>query len=513
MALTPVDTGGVAAEPHIAARQETSMTRTLIQQLADFTVGTTFDSLPNLVAQECKRTLLDSIGCAVAALDEHKGRAGIEYGRSVGATDPKATVMGTGERFSVLGASFANAELVSALDMDAVLPPGHVTPYVLPAALSMAESIGASGKSFIAAMAAAHEMSNRFGKAMDNQRRTKDGKVDPPKVFGYSSTIFGAAAAIAVIRGQSADTMAHSLGIAGSIAPVNSQIAWFEHLPISTIKYLNAGMLAQQALTAVALGELGHRGDLLVLDDRDYGWARFIGTEKWAPEELITGLGSVWNFPGATTYKPYAHCRIMHGMFDCIVKVVQEHQLKPDEIEAMKVYVEGIAERPCWLNRKIDRVEDAQFSMAHGIAMAAHCFPQGKAWQDPKNVFSPSVMSLMDRVTTQVHPDYASAMGSNAAARPSRVEIRARGQTFVEEKLYPKGSPSPDPTSRMSDEELAAKFRHNCEGVLPTAHVDAVVENVFSLEKVADIGVVMKLCGPGRAQAPARSRAELAAAK
>jgi 2-methylcitrate dehydratase PrpD len=489
------------------------MTKTLIQHLADFTTDTTFDSLPADVEHECKRVLLDSIGCAVAGVDEPKSRIGIEYARMMGATDPKATIIGTTDRVSVLGAAFANAELISALDMDAVLPPGHVSPYVIPAALATGELLGRSGKEMIVSMAVSHEMSHRFGKAVDYQRRIKDGKLDPPKVFGYSNTIFGATAAIGRLRRFSRDTLAHSLGIAGSISPVNSQIAWFEHIPISTIKYQLAGMLAQQALTAAAMGELGHRGDLQILDDREYGYARFIGTEKWEPAELTRELGNAWNFPRESIFKPYPHCRIMHGMFDCIVKLVQEHKLKPEEIEAMKVYVEGIAERPCWVNRKIDRVEDAQFSMAHGIAVAAHCFPLGKAWQDPKNVFSPSVLSLMERVTTEVHPDYAKALLGNAGARPARVEIRARGQTFIEEKGYPKGTPSPDPDSLMTDAELAAKLRHNCDGVLPAAQIESLIDALWNLERVTDFASVMKLCSPAAAPARTRSIAEAAAAK
>ena len=46
------------------------MTRTIVQQLADFTAQTDFGNLPAAVVEECKRALLDSIGCAVAAIDE-----------------------------------------------------------------------------------------------------------------------------------------------------------------------------------------------------------------------------------------------------------------------------------------------------------------------------------------------------------------------------------------------------------------------------------------------------------
>jgi len=483
------------------------MTQTLIQQLADFSTGTRYEDLPRDVVQECKRGVLDSIGCAIAGVDEPKSRIGIQYARMVGAADPCATIIGTREKVSVLGAAFANAELINALDMDAVLPPGHVSPYVMPAAFATAETLGRTGREMIVAMAVSHEMSNRFGKAVDYQRRVKDGKVDPPRIFGYSNTIFGATAAIGRLRGFDVETLAHALGIAGCISPVNSQIAWFEHIPISTIKYQLAGMLAQQALTAATMGELGHRGDLQVLDDREYGYARFIGTEKWEPGELTSDLGSRWNFPRETSYKPYPHCRIMHAMFDLIIDIVQTQHLAPADIESMLVYVEGIAERPCWLNRRIDRVEDAQFSMAHGIALAAHALPPGRAWQDPKNVFGASVMSLMERVTTQVHPDYAKAISGNAASRPARVEIRARGQTFVGEKNYPKGSPSPEPGSLMTDAELTAKFRHNCEGILPANQIDTLADALWNLDRVTDFSSVMHLCSPAPAHTPARALA------
>ena len=291
-----------------------------------------------------------------------------------------------------------------------------------------------------------------------------------------------------------------------------SQIAWFEHAPSSTIKYLMAGMLAQQALTAAHMAEFGHRGDIQVLDDRDTGYARFIGTLKWEPEHLTKRLGEEWLFPAFTSYKVYPHCRIMAAMMDCAIDIVQREQLKPDDIEHMLVFVEGIGIRPCWTNRVIDLPPDAQFSMAHGMSVAAHLIPPGKAWMDPALLHSPSVMSLMKRITTEVHPDYVKLLESNAASRPARVEIKARGKTFVGVKRYPKGSPSPEPDSRMSNDELIAKFNHNADGVISTSAADRMVELVFGLEKVADVGAFMKLAGsyPRRESPPKKKMKSVA---
>jgi len=480
---------------------------TLVEQLAAFT-QVRYADLPPAVVAESKRLLLDSIGAALAATDSPKGRIGIDYGRMQGATGT-ATVIGTGDRLNIFGAAFANAELINALDMDAILPPGHVTPYVLPGALAVAEERGLGGQDVLRAIAVAHEMSWRLGKAMDYLRDTRDGKVATPSVYGYSSTVFGATAAIGLLQGLPTDVMAHALGIAGSISPVNAQMAWFDHAPSSTIKYLLGGALTQAALTAAHMAALGHRGDRMLLDDREVGYARFIGTRRWEPAVITAGLGREWNFPSETSYKPYAHCRVLHALADVLIDIVRTHALRPEEIDGIKVWVEGMVERPIWLNRAIHDVMDAQFSIAHGIALAAHCPPTARAWQDPALVFQLSVLALMDKVTHEVHPDYVKLLTGHGGSRPARVEVRARGTTFTGEKRFPKGSPSPDPSTAMTDAELIAKFRDNAEGRLAPGQADALADAVFGLEAVRDFGTLMALTVPAtrNQEAPARSAA------
>lgn len=467
------------------------MVKTIIEQLASFTANTHYDQLPAIVVQESKRIILDSFGCALAAIDEPKGRIGVDYGRMLGGTQQQAHIIGFGEKTSVIGAAFANAELINALDFDAVLPPGHVTPYVLPGALAIAENQGSSGKALVEAVALSHEMSYRIGKAMDYLRDTKDGKVDPPKVYGYSSTIFGATAAIMKLKRLPYETIRESLGIAGCIAPVNSQVAWFQHAPSSTLKYLLGGLLTQSAMTAAHMGELGHRGDKLVLDDREYGFARFIGTRRWDAAPITDGLGTHWQFTKEQAYKPYPHCRILHALLDIMAEIMGTHDIRPSEIEHMKAWVEGFVEQPVWLNRNIAHVHDAQFSIAHGLAMGAQRIPPGKRWQDPDVVFSPTVLQLMDKIEHEVHPDYVQLLTTQGASRPARLEIRARGQVFTGERRYPKGSPSPEPGSRMSDAELIEKFERNAEGAISTDARAAVIDMVMNIDDHSDIHTLM----------------------
>lgn len=468
------------------------MAKTIVEHLADFTSDADYSKLPSEVVDECKRLLLDSVGCALGAVDEPKGRIGIDYGRLTGGSDQDATIIGTGDRVSVFGASFANGELINTLDFDSVLPPGHVSPYVLPGALAVGESLGRSGKELITAIALSHEMSYRIGKAMDYLRDIQDGKVTLSSVIGYSSTVFGATAAIGKLQGDSSKVLADALAIAANISPVNSHRSWLAHAPSTTIKYLLAGTLTQAAMTAAHMAALGHRGDMQVLDDREFGYPRFIGTRRWEPSRITDGLGTEWLFPAETSYKPYPHCRILHGLLDALIEVVEDNDIRPEEIEAIHAQGEASVMHPVWLTREIEHVHDAQFSIAHGLAVGAHRITPSKAWHDPDLVFGRSVLDLMDKTTFEPHPDYVAAITAHPSSRPSRVEVVARGTTFVGERTYPKGSPSPEPDSTMTTDELVLKFRTNAGGVLPETQIDDVIESMLNLETVDDISTLMR---------------------
>lgn len=468
------------------------MSETLIQRLADFVSEVDFSRLPPEVIEESKRIILDTLGCALAGVDDLKGRIGVQYGVIAGGTGGDATIFGTSHRSSVLGAGFANGELINALDFDSLLPPGHVSPYVLPGAFAVGESLRSSGQEAISAVAISHELSYRMGKAMSYIRDTKGGHMAQPSVLGYASTIFGAVAAISKLQGVPRSVIANALGIAAAISPVQPQRAWNIHVPSATIKYFAAGPLVQAAIAAACMAQLGHTGDLQVLDDREFGYAKFIGTERWEPDRIVGGLGTDWGFPAESVFKLYPHCRVMHTPFDALTDLLTEHDIKPDEIVAIRVWGEAWVMQPVWLNKTIKHIHEAQFSMAHGIAIAAQRITPGKAWQDPELVYSQPVLDLMNKVTVDAHPDYVKALAEHPSARPTRIEVDARGTTFVAERRFPRGVVTPDPSTRVPNEELAGKFRRNAEDVIPAGEAEAVIDAVLHLESVDDVSAVFR---------------------
>src|ERR1700754_4848041 len=140
------------------------MTHThIVDEVADFVVGTTaadigVDTMPTL-----KRNVLDSIACAIGALDGEligpiRAHAEEFSGRST------ATFVGGG-RASVDQAAFFNAVLVRYPDLlDTFLTPGGLCHPAdnFGAILAVAEHVGVSGSDFLLALAVAYEVQCRF---------------------------------------------------------------------------------------------------------------------------------------------------------------------------------------------------------------------------------------------------------------------------------------------------------------------------------------------------------------
>ena len=132
----------------VNARATQEAPGTLIETLAQFALATRFDDLPRDVVSETRRILLDAFGCALAGTTSERGKSGMKLARLIGAPASECTVLGTGEKLTRFGASFANGELINGFDHDPVLPPGHVSPFVIPPFPTVGTVVASPGTSF-----------------------------------------------------------------------------------------------------------------------------------------------------------------------------------------------------------------------------------------------------------------------------------------------------------------------------------------------------------------------------
>lgn len=470
----------------------------VLEALAAFTAGAPAVAVPSEVREEAARVVLDSIGCALASTETPAGRIARSYADVLAGAARDATVIGVG-RSSLHGAAYANCELVAALDMAPINQPGHVAPYVVATALALAEIDDLTVAEVVDAVAVGLEVAHRFASAMDTNRAVVDGKPLLSPVMGFASSVFGAAAAGTRLRAADEALTAQVLGIAAATSPVNSLRSWQMHPHSTSVKYGLGGGLTHTALHAVITAELGHRGDRLILDDATHGYPAFIGTRRWEPEAITRGLGEEWRFPDGTHFKPYPHCRVTHAVFDALGSLVEREDLAPDEIESITAHGEAWATGvPTYMNDVIERPVDAQFSFRHGISVVAHRVTPGKEWQDPAVIHDPSVTALMERIEWRAHEGWADAYAAHPAARPARVEVVARGRTYVEERDFPRGSRSPDPSTTLTTPELVAKFCHNAADAISAEAAGRVVAAVTDLSGPTRASDLMAALDPTR---------------
>lgn len=466
---------------------------TTISQLADFVDRTSFADLPASVVSETKRLLLDSIGCALAGVTSDKGKWGLSFARSFFTGAPQATVIGFGDRLSALGAAFVNGELINGLDYDAAGK--HLPPFVIPASLAVAELKKVTGKELITACALAHEIGIRIGGGMSSYRDIVNGKTSFPPVSGHSCSIFGGTAAVAKLEQFPKDQLAQALSMAGLICPMQIQANMVKSERPTAAKYLLAGWVSQAEITAAYLVKAGYRGDIATLDG-DYGFWRYAGSSSWNADSVVAALGNEWRFPRATPLKLYPCCRIMHGTLDCLAAVIEKNGLRPQEIDSIRAYLEASCTEPVFNNRDIRDQVDAQFSVAYNLSVLAYGIKPGIRWQERDTLNNPEIRKFMDKVTFEPHPGYVEALKKDPQARISKVEVSARGKLFVEESEYIKGTPTSDPATTITDDELMAKFTDNASFILPTRKVDEAGRRLMDLDSVGDVTTIMELLCP-----------------
>lgn len=465
------------------------MSESVTETLAKFSSGLEFNDLPPEVVHELKRLLLDTIGCGLGGLDLDKGEMALRLAKKSGGA-PEATIFGTAERVPAAMAAFANGELMNALDWCALQPPAHLTPYVIPSVMALAEVQHSSGKELIAALAVAHELSCRVADSLGNLRATKGGF--PVRSYGMGCNQLGATAGAARILGLDTERMKHALGLGGYFAPIASHGKYSHTVHVGMAKYGPTGWTAQAGVVTAQLAEMGYRGDVSVMDG-EYGFWAMNGSQSCDWDKLTRGLGIDWAF-FAIGYKYWPCCGSHQSPLDAFVKIINDHDLAPNEIEKVVVQLEAYIGLPKYISTDIQDHVEAASSLPYNIAVAAHRVPWGPKWQSRETMANPQVREFMNRVEHGTYPrseelrhqDLVIDGRRNLKHRPARVEVYARGQTFVHAVDFAKWLTNDVDESRASDEGLADKFRANAKGVLSSQEMDTVIDCIMHLEELAD---------------------------
>lgn len=435
-------------------------------RVADFVSSASFAPEDDVV-HAARRHLLDGIGNAIAARRQDAGAPAVQVAQALGGK-PEAFVLGGRERISAPAAALATGVLVHALDFDDTHGTAlvHAGAIALPAALSVGQETGASGRDVLEASAVGLELACRLGAAVPHgfhQRGLHATAVVGPLV---AATVAGR------LLGFSPARLIDALGIAGS-----SSGGLLEFLDTgSDTKILHPGTASMNGVIAARLAAAGASGPGSVLEGRR-GLYATLSSVTPDLDGIVDDLGSRWE---ATRIgiKPYPNCQLMHVTLDAVA-AADTDGVDPADIVGITADV-----HPDSLSIVGDvrpgnvplSTYDAKFDLRWSLAALLH---EGNV---SARTYSDDVLGRREIAETAGRVELRARRSDGPAANaPGTVTIRTRQG---EEIVGSVGSSRGTVANPLTDFELRTKFATNCGGAAGQSLADAI----WHLDEHPDLG-------------------------
>lgn len=283
-------------------------------------------AVPDVMARTVRFSLFDWATVGLAGQGEPVARATRQAVEAEGGN--QATLIGGG-RAAARGAALVNGATSHALDYDDThfLHIGHPSVAVMPAAVAVAERVGASGAALGDALVAGLEVACRVGDWL--------GRSHYEAGFHQTGTsgAFGATVAAGRLLGLEAAQMTQALGLVSTrAAGLKSQFGTMG-------KPLNAGFAAEVGVSCAELARAGAESNPEALDGVQGFGPTHAGEGRVAAFE---GIGQTWVFPDVS-YKFHACCHGLHAMLEAL-RELRGQGVVVDQVEAVNVTT-----HPRWL--------------------------------------------------------------------------------------------------------------------------------------------------------------------
>jgi len=394
---------GAEDAPTTAMSKEAAMS--LSREFAAFVANLRYEDLPPEVVDRAKGVTLQGLSSALVAHQMPGSREALALMQEEEAGGGgAATVLCNGSKLTKGGAAFVNAETIFAGGKwDTFRMLTHPGIAILPAALAAAETVGASGKAFLVAVAAGYEVMERMAAEFIPTVMSRGFHAGP--VFG----IFGAAVAAAKLGGLDENQIHSAIAQCVNLAAGNLEGAR------SGGRSLREGGAVRNALRAVALGRHGTPGGETTLEGEagfyhtyagsNRGELRysFTGDNRTNLNKITEGLGRDWIFL-ETLYRIYSTAGYNIAHVDVTARLCEEHNIAPDDIERIEALVNWLETEypsPAFPSRGVEsppQVGGTRYFTAWGAAERGYPLLRG-AGPGPGETDPPAVLDLMHRVT------------------------------------------------------------------------------------------------------------------
>jgi 2-methylcitrate dehydratase PrpD len=267
-------------------------------------------------------------------------------------------------------------------------------------------------------------------------------------------------------------------------------------------KFGPSGWMAQAGVTTALLAEMGYRGDTSFLETERGFWA-MNASPSWNPDRITQGLGTEWVFTNAG-YKFWPTCGFYQSPLDAFTALIEEHDLRPDEMEEVVYQIETFASIDKYITTEPNDHVEAAASGPYIFAIAAHRIPRGPGWQADKHLRDPSIRAFMMKVRHETNPRSEELRQQDIEVegrpylchRPARITVKARGRVFERSVDYANWLSMGVEAYRPTAEGLAEKFGICADGILLPEATKRAIAALADLEREDDISTVMALLAP-----------------
>jgi 2-methylcitrate dehydratase PrpD len=445
--------------------------------LCKFTAGVHYDSIPPKALATARTAIIDCLGVAVAGSKEDSAQIIGKMVREEAAKE-EATAYGMRFKSSVVQAAFVNGTSAHADDFDhSFVVGGQPSASIIPAVLTLGESLGAGGKQIIEAYVAGFEV---MAALMFVVQSAGGGGWHSNGTIGT----FGAAAACSKLLGLSEAQIEMALGIAASMASgVTSNFG-------TMTKPLHVGQAARNGILAARLAKAGFTANAQTLEARTGFFDCYYPGGKLDHTPVET-LGTTYSLEkNGIRIKPYPCGGLTHSAIYATIRLRDEQHVTSSQVEHIDVFVPADTAAPL-VYRVPKTALEGKFSMPYLIARA---LIDGNVTLDTftdEAVRNKEVLQLLDKVEMKVDPKLQFTPDGN---RPAIITVKLNnGQTQTLDQKFAKGSVQ----LPMTQEELASKFRLCTRGVLSAANTERALAYIAKLETMSNIRPLSRLLAGG----------------
>ena len=456
-------------------------TKTLAHRLAEYACALRFEDLSKDVVHEVKRRVIDSIGCALGAWNEEPCVIARKVASDFSARQG-STIIGTNHKAPPDWAAFANGCCIRYFDYnDTYLSkePAHPSDNIS-AALAVAESVGATGRELITAIALAYEVQCRFCDAASIRARGWD-----HVTYGTFST----ALASAKLMKLDPKNTRHAVNIAGVAGAAMRQARVGE---LSHWKGVAFATAARHGVFSALLARAGMTGPGPIFEGQ-MGFEKQLGVslgnvgEKFAvPFAKNNGGPASMILRTSIKFWPaeyHSQSAIEAALF-LRQQIGKGVEVKSMTIESHDASVDIIGSEPeKW---KPETRETADHSLPYITAVALIDGEVTEKQFQPERFKDPKIWKFLENVKVERNAEL-SAMYPDAVANIVHVEL-ADGRRLTKRVAYPMGHAK----NPLKDTEVERKFFALVKPELGETRAKKIVDLVWKLDEATNVDELMR---------------------